>query len=134
MTKQTTTAPLGAAEFAEMLEAARRSKDPAAALLKVADAIATVPSQGGRAEEIRFAAKRLEVDPFDAAAALTVTVRMDEYRAAARRAAMWVNPEHDPLTVPHNLTFPLARGRTPDEPMQRDTTRLTGRNPFYVRS
>lgn len=134
MTKQTNSETLGAAEFAEMLEAARRSKAPAAELLKVADAIATVPSQRGRADEIRFAAKRLEVDPFDAAAALTVTVRMDEYRAAASRAAMWVNPATDPLTVPHNLTFPLAPGRTPDEPMQRDMTRLTGRNPFYDRS
>ncbi|MGC3026149.1 hypothetical protein ACPUER_13540 [Burkholderia sp. DN3021] len=134
MTKQTNPAPLSAHEIAEKLEAARRSPNPAAALLAVADAMAADPSQTGRAKEIRFAAKRLEANPFDADAGQTIAVRLDEFKRSARMADMHVDPAKDPLTVPHNLTFPLAPGRTPDEPMQRDMTRLTGRNPFYGRS
>ncbi|MCW3504359.1 hypothetical protein [Burkholderia cenocepacia] len=134
MTKQTNPETLGAAEFAEMLEAARRSKAPAAELLKVADVMAAVPAWGYRAEEIRFAAKRLEANPWDSDAAQTIAVRLEDFKSAARMAKALVDPATDPLTVPHNLTFPLAPGRTPDEPMRRDTTRLTGRNPFYGRS
>ncbi|HEJ2441810.1 hypothetical protein LGM75_28845 [Burkholderia multivorans] len=134
MTKQTTTETLSARKIAEKLEAARRSPNPAAALLAVADAVATDPAQKRRADAIRFAAKRLEADPFDADAAQAVAVQTDEFHAAARRAAIQARAEvKDPLTVPHNLTFPLAPGRTPDEPMERDTTKLTGRNPFYGR-
>ncbi|VWB54423.1 hypothetical protein [Burkholderia metallica] len=99
MTKQTNPAPLGAAELAEMLEAARRSKAPVAELLKVADAMAAVPSQTRRAEEIRFAAKRLEANPWDADAAQTVSVRIEEFRSAAKIYSAPADKSGDPLTV-----------------------------------
>ncbi|MBU9680900.1 hypothetical protein KTF37_29050 [Burkholderia multivorans] len=96
---KTTQAPLSAHEMAEKLEAARRSPNPAAALLEVAEAIAAVPGQGGRAEEIRFAAKRLEADPFDDVAVLTISTRIDDFKQAAFRHSLAVNLANDPLTV-----------------------------------
>ncbi|KVR74656.1 hypothetical protein WK24_06555 [Burkholderia vietnamiensis] len=99
MTKQTNPEALGAAEFAEMLEAARCSKSPAAELLKVADTMAAVPSQTRRAEEIRFAAKRLESNPWDADAAQTVSVRIEEFKSAAKIYRAPVDMSNDPLTV-----------------------------------
>ncbi|PAJ80123.1 MULTISPECIES: hypothetical protein [Burkholderia cepacia complex] len=124
----------GNAEIAASLHAARRSPNPAEALLAVADAIAANPAQKRRAEAVRFAAKRLEADPFDADAATSISAAAEDYARAARWDSMEAAAEADMDKVPHNLTFPLARGRTPGEPMQRDTTRLTGRNPFYGRS
>ncbi|KUZ40944.1 hypothetical protein [Burkholderia territorii] len=54
----------------------------------------------------------------------------------ARADAMWYslvwNPVNDPLTVPHNLTFPLACGQTPTDakPTQ---SKLSGRADYYLK-
>ncbi|AJY42692.1 hypothetical protein I6G56_11730 [Burkholderia humptydooensis] len=132
MTNKPNKAPLSAAEIAEKLEAARRSPRPAAALLQVAEAMSANPVLEGRAEEIRFAAKRLEADPFDDVAVLTISTRIDDFKRAAFRDSLVWNPVNDPLTVPHNLTFPLARGQTPTDakPTQ---SKLSGRADYYLK-
>ncbi|HDR9134289.1 MULTISPECIES: hypothetical protein [Burkholderia] len=130
MTKPTTTT--SSAALAASLQAARRSPNPSKALLAVADAIAANPAQKYRAEAVRFAAKRLEVDPFDADAAASINVIAEDYARAARWDSMQAAAEADTDKVPHNLIFPLARGQAPTDamPVKR---KLSGRSDYYAK-
>ncbi|KVD79283.1 hypothetical protein [Burkholderia ubonensis] len=127
---QSTAENLHAARVLEALESARRSKAPADGIRKAAGIAADIPSYGGVVEDLRFVAKRLEADPWDAIGAKALEVRMEWLSNAAKPSSV-SDPSSDPLTVQPNLIFPLAPGHAPNEPMQRDMTPLTGRDPFY---
>ncbi|KVD43398.1 hypothetical protein WK57_11230 [Burkholderia ubonensis] len=109
MSKRTNPKTLDAAEFTEMLEAARRAPNMAAALRDAANVMEAVAGFTRRAGEIRLAAQRLETNPWDADAAKVIEVRLDEMRRAARMAAACQDMSNHPDAIPAPVYEPRNR-------------------------
>ncbi|WP_230939074.1 hypothetical protein, partial [Burkholderia vietnamiensis] len=83
-TNQPTEANLHAAKVLGHIEDARRAKNPADGILQAAELAEARPGYETVAETLRFVAKRLKVDPWDATGCTALGVQIEPHRVLWR--------------------------------------------------